>query len=265
MNETQFLEFITNIIIDKITKYNIITPPLFEEVFNKTFNELNVYNFENKIVHNYYSNFEHNILDHTTTLSTNLENASIAINNNDNTMIQSLKNELENLKIELEKTQDEIYKDHLTKVYNRRWFADKLTMDNIFTSNGVLAFIDLNDFKKINDNLGHNIGDKVLQIVAHAFSKIPHTTVIRYAGDEFILFSNTLRLPQLEAELEKILKYFSARKLTIKDKELDSEYAKIKFSFGLIKITHGDNVKEQTKIADEKMYQDKIRRKTSNI
>lgn len=261
MNETQFLEFITNIVIEKITKYNIMTPALFEEIFNNIFNEMNIYGFENKISESYYTNFEQNILTQTNNLSNNLDSASIAIDNNDSSMINSLKIELEKIKVELEKTQDEIYKDHLTNVYNRRWFSDKLTMDNIFTTNGVLAFIDLNDFKKINDNLGHNIGDKVLKLTALAFSKIQDTTVIRYAGDEFILFSNTMRLPQLEAELEKLLKYFSTKKLKIKDKELDSEYAKIKFSFGLVKIIHGDDVKEKTELADEKMYEDKLRRK----
>lgn len=84
--------------------------------------------------------------------------------------------------------------DHLTKLYNRRYFLE-LLKDVIEDESGALLFIDLDDFKIINDELGHSVGDETLKSVAlrltnlaeKAESKGFSSNVFRLGGDEFVI------------------------------------------------------------------------------
>ena len=85
--------------------------------------------------------------------------------------------------------------DSLTGLYNRRYFVDyldhmikRLEASKKFT---YLLLIDLDHFKTINDTLGHDIGDKVLQEVANRISSAcdERYVVARLGGDEFIILS----------------------------------------------------------------------------
>ena len=83
--------------------------------------------------------------------------------------------------------------DALTQLPNRVLLLDRLTLA---ISNArrhgqrlALLFLDLDDFKRINDTLGHAVGDEVLQRAAHCFSASVRDadTVSRYGGDEFVI------------------------------------------------------------------------------
>ena len=75
------------------------------------------------------------------------------------------------------------YHDSLTGLFNRNWFNKNI--DQIKSK--YVYFIDINDLHKINE-CGHTYGDEYIK---KAISTIKHNgTLIRYAGDEFILFSN---------------------------------------------------------------------------
>lgn len=77
--------------------------------------------------------------------------------------------------------------DSLTGVYNRR-FLDELFQRNAEVPLGVM-FIDLNDFKQINDQFGHEFGDLLLvEMVNRLKQQIRHSDrIVRYGGDEFII------------------------------------------------------------------------------
>ncbi|WP_336774081.1 GGDEF domain-containing protein [Paenibacillus sp. MMO-58] len=77
--------------------------------------------------------------------------------------------------------------DSLTGLYNRR-FLDELFQRNIEAPLGVM-FIDLNDFKQINDQFGHEFGDLLLiEIAKRLKQQIRHSDrIVRYGGDEFII------------------------------------------------------------------------------
>jgi diguanylate cyclase (GGDEF)-like protein len=81
--------------------------------------------------------------------------------------------------------------DPLTGVLNRRGFernaSERLT-ESADDANGALLFIDLNDFKKINDQYGHAVGDQLLTIAARRLQKSlrPCDIIGRPGGDEFV-------------------------------------------------------------------------------
>ncbi len=107
--------------------------------------------------------------------------------------------------------------DVLTGLYNRRGIK---CVENDFS----LIFIDLDNFKKINDNFGYSIGDEILQKFSDILKKISRNTdlFIRWGGDEFVLI-----LPNTSARDAEIIVYRIKEK--VKDKNLS-----IDFSYGII-------------------------------
>ena len=86
-----------------------------------------------------------------------------------------------------------IFEDELTGIYNRRflfqYFQTKVQWDALHAQPISLIMLDLDKFKKINDNYGHQTGDQVLIWVAGLLSEVvgEHGMAIRYAGDEFMI------------------------------------------------------------------------------
>lgn len=92
-----------------------------------------------------------------------------------------------------EKAEKLATQDHLTQLPNRRLLMDRFKQNQLLAKRNnmkmALCVIDLDDFKSINDNLGHYIGDEVLKEAARRISKIlrEYDTVSRVGGDEFVL------------------------------------------------------------------------------
>jgi|JI10StandDraft_1071094.scaffolds.fasta_scaffold03959_2 diguanylate cyclase (GGDEF)-like protein/PAS domain S-box-containing protein len=90
------------------------------------------------------------------------------------------------------------YHDNLTGLPNRSLFYDRmqgaLVQTSQFSRNFALLFLDLDDFKVVNDTLGHDIGDLLLQQVAERLKSAvrPEDTVARLAGDEFAIILNDI-------------------------------------------------------------------------
>lgn len=84
-------------------------------------------------------------------------------------------------------------RDPLTNLFNRRVMLDhiqnELTRCERYQASLAILFIDCDDFKKINDQYGHDCGDAVLQHLAYIFQKTLRRSdqAFRYAGDEFII------------------------------------------------------------------------------
>ena len=103
------------------------------------------------------------------------------------------------------------YYDHLTKLPNRTLFQDRLgqairTAKRDSKKLGVL-FIDLDNFKNINDTLGHLVGDKFLIQVAERMNEAirEQDTVARIGGDEFIILLEELIGPQDASRVAKAI------------------------------------------------------------
>jgi diguanylate cyclase (GGDEF)-like protein/PAS domain S-box-containing protein len=95
--------------------------------------------------------------------------------------------------------------DSLTKLPNRVLFYDRMKQEIAYARRErkkfSLMFLDLDNFKEVNDKFGHDIGDRLLQGVAKRFSKLLREadTICRLGGDEFIILLPRLRQPRENA------------------------------------------------------------------
>jgi len=183
-----------------------------------------------------------------------LKNLLEEITNKYDEFIKEKEKELNNIKLESNK-------DPLTGLYNRKFLCNYIEKvwikenrrENFSFS---LIFIDLDNFKPINDNFGHEEGDKVLKEVADIlkenFRKCDF--IIRYAGDEFIILIN-LQNNHI-SNIKKIIN--SLRKRV--EKKLNKY--NLSFSYGIaIYPKDGKKLSTLLKKADTKMYKEKEKRK----
>lgn len=105
--------------------------------------------------------------------------------------------------------------DSLTRLPNRVLFYDRMKQEIAYAKREQkkfsLMFLDLDDFKEVNDKFGHDIGDQLLQGVAKRFSKLLRKTdtICRLGGDEFTILLPRLAQPR-ENTLDVIRKIFSS-------------------------------------------------------
>lgn len=82
-------------------------------------------------------------------------------------------------------------RDELTGLYNRRYFNERLNaMSSGGLTPGVIAIVDIDHFKRVNDSFGHDVGDKIIQHVSRTLlESLPEDTLLaRYGGEEFICY-----------------------------------------------------------------------------
>ena len=149
--------------------------------------------------------------------------------------------------------------DTLCPVMNRRgWIlAVKRKIDYYQKRGGivVLQFIDLNDFKSLNDNYGHSFGDKVLQtfakIIRHQARE--DDVVGRLGGDEFVVFSHALS----SAQAQRINQRFDSKLANLK-LNIDNRAISLTASVGCVALDAKDaNLDRMLEQADIQMYQRK--------
>lgn len=105
--------------------------------------------------------------------------------------------------------------DYLTKLPNRALFYDRMKQEIAYARRErkkfSLMFLDLDNFKEVNDKFGHDIGDQLLQGVAKRFSKLLRKTdtICRLGGDEFIILLPRLVQPR-ENTVDVVRKIFNS-------------------------------------------------------
>lgn len=116
------------------------------------------------------------------------------------------------LKHQTEILKHQAHHDELTQLPNRTLFNNRLeyAIEKAKRAQSAFAvhFIDLDQFKKINDSLGHHIGDEVLKIIANRIRRAirAEDTLARLGGDEFTILQESLKNPQDAVTLaQKIL------------------------------------------------------------
>ncbi|ABR49076.1 diguanylate cyclase/phosphodiesterase [Alkaliphilus metalliredigens QYMF] len=114
------------------------------------------------------------------------------------------------------------YHDDLTNLPNRRMLVEKLELEFTHNRSGAIMLLDLDNFKEINDTLGHVYGDKVLKKVTEALLHIKgeNLVVSRLGGDEFlILIKEEEDILKIENYARKVIDLFS-NKLLVEDDEV---------------------------------------------
>ena len=117
---------------------------------------------------------------------------------------------------------EKVYIDPVTGVYNKRYYVEKLSkMDNA----AALMFADIKNFKRINENFGHQAGDDVLRQVADVLRDVAagKGDVLRYSGDDFV----TVFFKATEEELYEIQKEMCRRVEALRFPELPGVQLKL--------------------------------------
>lgn len=249
------LQELTDLTIKEILNLEIVLPEIYRDIFYTKAKELGikVSDIDKEVALLYALKKIQYIQDETerstSALKENVVNARIAIENKDNMALQFIENNMIELEFKIASLQEELYIDELTRLYNRRWLFEKFLKDDHFTSNGLLAFIDINAFKAVNDKFGHIVGDKVLHVMGKVLKKVQNTTAIRFAGDEFLILHHS----ENEEEIHKILHTVNLNLKKIPFKH-NQEIFYIDFSFGVAPFKAKDNFKSVLEAADLKMY-----------
>ena len=176
--------------------------------------------------------------------------------------------DIEKLETEIKRLKRLVYYDELTGILNRRGFyEDAGRMFNyVYSKHGItynrqsdklpfsVIFIDIDNFKKVNDKYGHEEGDKVLKHVAKVMKFVLRGNDIyaRWGGEEFVI-----ALPQASKETavriaEKLCNAFADSEV-----ELGGQKEKVTMSVGIVMHSNEKNLDQMIKKADHAMYKAK--------
>jgi diguanylate cyclase (GGDEF)-like protein len=148
------------------------------------------------------------------------------------------------------------YSDELTGLPNKRKLIKDLSK---LPDNAVGIFFDLDNFKKINDTYGHQMGDQILaafgKVLQSVVSPIENAEAYRLYGDEFFAFIPHYNTSTAEPIIKKLKTLISKI-----HKQFQIEM-KVDTSYGMTNYTKDMDLDEFIKLADYAMYQNKISKK----
>lgn len=156
--------------------------------------------------------------------------------------------------VQMQSYAENLYIDELSGLYNRRYLNAVLTERKITSRKSLHGIMmDVNDFKYINDNFGHSMGDKAICTLGNIlFRSIPDGGMaIRYAGDEFIVLLSGVDTESVLVTMDEInhnLSQFNESKI---------EPFTLSVSMGYAEFGEGDDTEAFLMHMDEKMYEEK--------
>jgi diguanylate cyclase (GGDEF)-like protein len=151
--------------------------------------------------------------------------------------------------------------DSLTGLYNSRHFFDQLDKEvkrsDRYLHPISLIFVDIDNFKEINDTHGHMIGDKILALIAKRIKACLRTndSAYRFAGDEFTIILPETTSIEAKYVADRILSKFSNESFLIDGKEISN----ITPSIGIAEYQMNEGNQQFVHRADATMYDAKQR------
>ncbi len=170
--------------------------------------------------------------------------------------LSATQNEIHQLKNKLASSRQEAFVDSLTGLLNRRGCDDKLQSLSFADTHSSLA-IDIDHFKKINDNFGHFVGDKVIQRIAKTIQTHigEQDLAVRFGGEEFVVVMANKSIPEAKRTAEKIR--LSIAKMKLIQRETNTYLPPISVSIGIAQNSNTPDWASLFKQADNALYQAK--------
>ena len=170
-----------------------------------------------------------------------------------------LSESVETLQSKLKTAINRSLRDPLTDLYNREGWDHELTetcrVATVTNKPFTVAMVDVDSFKKINDNGGHQVGDLILKKLAVFFKESLRAEdfIARFSGDEFAFALSSSSLDKAQGRLERLCKEISkpTYNCPVNGKEF---YLKISISVGLSLYRVGDTPESLISRADEALY-----------
>ncbi len=165
---------------------------------------------------------------------------------------------VEQLEGELRKLSNEVQTDQLTQIANRRGLIATFETERAKLDREpkplALALLDIDNFKKLNDNLGHAAGDEALKSLAARVSGLlrPGDKVGRWGGEEFVLILPEAPLEEAQAVLLRLQRSLSASLFMHEGRDVF-----VTFSAGVTLFRMGETMEQALDRADEALYEAK--------
>ncbi len=165
---------------------------------------------------------------------------------------------LEELKKDFEQVKTEVFVDFLTGIANRKAFDNTLAMNMNEAASGnkdlSLLLIDIDDFKRFNDEFGHLVGDEVLKFVARRIKEIVkgRDFLSRFGGEEFAVILPQTPLAGAAAVAESIRSFFAATPLKVITTAKDLGIVAV--SIGVASHRPGESSEELIQRSDQALY-----------
>lgn len=209
-------------------------------------------------MHDHYTEF----IDQVKYIDTEIQNINIeknellkvevSKNNPFHGVIDSMNTLLEKIHHEFQYINFLALHDSLTRLPNRRQFIDLLTAKLSSGKRGAVILLDLDDFKGINDTLGHVFGDRVIEGIAERLAEVADENVVvsRFGGDEFLML---VERGNDEEELDHLIHRIKTAFSSII--QIDNNDIEIRFSMGISLFPEdGTDVNQLVMNADLAMY-----------
>lgn len=162
-----------------------------------------------------------------------------------------------NIQKEMEERQkilDKAERDPLTNLFNRNGFysvVNRLHEKNDKHATYAYGILDIDNFKHVNDTLGHQGGDEALRLLSSEMQKVfgDHAILARYGGDEFVFY---LPLVQTKEEITTYLKHLVAS--MDRSFEFENKTIHLSISVGAVMASNENELDSSFKKADEQLY-----------
>jgi diguanylate cyclase (GGDEF)-like protein len=195
------------------------------------------------------------------TLAVALENSTKNLSsdlNEQNDQVKKLSKKIESLEKELEAAKAESKEDFLTKVYNKRALDEFMGIKEAefirYDHNYSIVMLDIDHFKAVNDNYGHDAGDLVLSAFAKILKKEAREVDIigRFGGEEFMAILSETDLKGAVIFAEKVRKHIQKAKFMYKGERID-----VTVSCGAAERKRNSSLDTTIKTSDSNLYKAK--------
>jgi diguanylate cyclase len=162
------------------------------------------------------------------------------------------------LEDEMKRLSDEVSTDQLTQIANRRGLMQAFEIERarLERSGGELSIglLDIDNFKRLNDELGHSAGDEALKSLAAVVSKTlrPTDRVARYGGEEFVVLLPQTPANEGEQVLTRLQRSLTGGLFMHKDKQVF-----VTFSAGVTGYRLAERIEDSLERADQALYEAK--------